>query len=194
MIQQTAGKSESSRTAGMHPGRRFGEVVVGMPADEELTWFFNDSGTEIRQPSSLAAASMRRNPFGMDGVMERADAFHAASKIWDRLQRIEPRESRVLETLYTDRIWPGRLVRRFGPVVGVVEGLVCVRAEHLGARMQGRTAAKTTCAWLEELVGRCSKDVALWRLEALRASEQALGACERARGDGPSVVPQDALR
>src|SRR5271169_995589 len=128
MREQVARKAET-RTAGLHPGRRFGAVVVSQAADEELTWFFNDSGTEATQKSHLAAAFDRHRPNTLAAFVDCVEAMHAARKIWDRLESLEPREAHALETLYTDRIWPGPLVRRFGPIIGVVEGLVRVRAD-----------------------------------------------------------------
>jgi len=192
MNEQVARKAET-RTAGLHAGHRFGEVVVGAAADEELTWFFNDAGTECTHRSRLAAALDRHRPNTAAALVNCAEAIHQARKISDRLESLTPRDAHVLRLLYTDRVWPGPLVKRFGPVVGVVEGLVRVRADYVTARMEQRTTTTSTTAWLEELVGRCCKDLAVWRRDALAACEQAVAAYEKARGDDPSVVPQEEL-
>jgi len=175
----------------MHAGSRFGDVFVGIRADEELSWLFNDAGTEMGMQSTLAAAGTGRGAGSLEVTEGNLEARHAAHKILDRLEIIGLRNERVLETLYADRIWPGTLVRRFGPVVGVVEGLVAVRAAFLHARLAQRTKAKSTTAWLEELVAQCSKDLVVWRCDAFRAVEQAVKAYEHARGKDDSVVPPE---
>jgi hypothetical protein len=190
MNQQSARKV-GRRTGRMHAGSRFGDVLVGIRTDEELSWFFNDAGTEMGLPSILAAADTGRGAGSLEVTEANLEARHAAHKIRDRLEIIGLRNERVLETLYTDRIWPGTLVRRFGPVVGVVEGLVAVRCQYLHARLAQRTKARSTRAWLEELVARCSKDLVAWRIDAFRAVEQAVKAYERALGKDASVVPSE---
>jgi hypothetical protein len=179
------------RTGRMHAGGRFGDVLVGIRTDEELSWFFNDAGTEMGLPSTLTVADTGRGAGSLAVSEANLEARHAAHKIRDRLESIGLRNERVLETLYTDRIWPGTLVRRFGPVVGVVEGLVAVRAGYLHAHMTQRTGAACTTAWLEELVARCSKDLVAWRIDAFRAVEQAVEAYEQGRGKDGSVVPPE---
>ena len=93
-----------------------------------------------------------------------------------------------------DRVWPLSLVRRFGPIVGVVEGLVDVRAEYLRAWHQGRTFTRCATDWLEELVAYRSEELAYWRKYALERCEQAVGAYELVRGEEPSVVPTECFR
>jgi hypothetical protein len=88
---------------------------------------------------------------------------------------------------------PAGELRRFGPVVGVVEGLVGVPAEHLHGHMAHRASATGTSGWLEGLVARCSKDLVPWRKEALRTVERALAAFDRARSQLGSVVPPEEL-
>ncbi len=192
MIRPSARKT-SNRTPRMHAGSRFGDVVVSLQVDHELRWLYNDAPAEMGQPSILAAAFSGRGSGSLEITEARLEARHAARRIWDRLGSIGGRDERVLETLYTDRIWPGTLVRRFGPVVGVVEGLVGVRAEYLHAHLAHRTTATSTTGWLEELVARCSKDLVAWRKEAFRAVEQALAAYERTRTRPESVVPPEDL-
>jgi hypothetical protein len=82
-------------------------------------------------------------------------------------------------------------VRRFGPLVGVVEGLVVVHAEYLHAHMTQRAAAASTTAWLEEPVARCSKDLAAERIDAFGAVVQSVEAYEQGRGKDGSVVPPE---
>ena len=190
MNQQSARKV-GRRTGRMHAGSRFGDVFVGIRTDEELSWFFNDAGTEMGMQSILAAAGTGRGAGSLAVTEANLEAQHAAHKVRDRLESIGLRNERVLETLYTDRIWPGTLGRRFGPVVGVVEGLVAVRCQYLHARLAQRTKARSTRAWLEELVARCSKDLGAWRIDAFRAVEQAVKAYEQARGKDDSVVPPE---
>jgi hypothetical protein len=86
-----------------------------------------------------------------------------------------------------------RELRRLGPVVGVVEGLVGVPAEHLHAHRAHRARATSTSGWLEELVARCSKDLVAWRKEAFCAVEQALAVFEPTRSQPESVVPPEEL-
>jgi hypothetical protein len=136
-------------------------------------------GTKGQQPSSIAVT---------EATLE---AQHAAQKIVDRLEIIGLRNERVLENLYTDRDWPGPLVHRFGPAVGVVEGLVDVRASYLHARMEKRTSAPNTTGWLKELVAQRSRDLVAWRKQAFDAVEQAFEAYERARNGEAIVVPQE---
>ena len=42
-MEQSA-RTSGRRSVGMHVGRRFGDVLVCLEADEELTWFFNQAG------------------------------------------------------------------------------------------------------------------------------------------------------
>jgi len=190
MSQQSARRTDP-RTPRMHAGSRFGDLLVGIRTDDELRWFFNDAEIEMGQPSVLAAAFSGRGSGSLEVSEDHAEARHSAGKIKDRLQNIGVREWRVLEALYTDRIWPGTLVRRLGPVVGVVEGLVGVRAQYLHEHKAQLTTAPSTTAWLEELVVRCSRDLVAWRKDAFLACERALEAYELARGRHTSVVPQE---
>ena len=45
-MEQSA-RTSGRRSVGMHVGRRFGDVLVCLEADEELTWFFNQAGEQI---------------------------------------------------------------------------------------------------------------------------------------------------
>ena len=124
----------------------------------------------------------------------RIEARHATHKIWDRLKTLEDLDEHIIELLYTDRVWPKSLIRRFGNIVGVVEGLVEVRAGYYGERNKGRTAAASTTAWLEELIAERSQQLAVWKLYALDRCEQAVGAYELVRGVEGSVVPPECFR
>jgi hypothetical protein len=189
-MEQSA-RTSGRRPVGMHAGRRFGDVLVSPEADDELTWFFNEAGEQIEPPSIQGILLDGRHP-GHPWLLEaRAEALHAGRKIWGRMQNIGAREGAVLEALYTERVWPRALVRKLGHLTGVVEATPRVRAEHLGQRMLGRTAAATTTEWLEALVAARSEELRGWRDDALDASGRALSAYERARGKGPSVVPQE---
>jgi hypothetical protein len=189
-MEQNARKV-GTRLAEMHAGRRFGDVLVSMEADEELVWLFNDAGQQIDWPSIQGALFAGRHPGHPQAMEARAEALHAARKIWGRLQNIGAREGMVLEALYTERVWPRALVRRLGHLIGVVEAMTPVRAEHVGQRMLGRTTAASTTDWLEELVAARSEELRGWREDADRACGRALAAYQRARGAGPSVVPPE---
>jgi hypothetical protein len=180
-----------TRLPWLHLGRRFGDVLVGMNADEELNWFFNAVGEEVEQPSNLSGAQDGRSPCSLAAAVSRADALHAARKIWGRLQQIGARELSVLDALYTERPWPWALKRRLAHLVGVVEAMPGVRVEYLVARRQERTRATSTTGWLEELVAQESTEVGAWREQAVRACERAVCAYEKARGKGPSVVSRE---
>ena len=190
MMGQRARK-EATRSPWLHAGRRFGDVLVRMDADEELNFLFNRAGEEIEQPSNLSGANDGWNACGLDAAVGRADALHAARKIWGRLQQVGARELSVLEALYTERPWPWTLERGLPHLVGVVEAMPQVRAEYLAARWQGRTRATTTAFWLDELVAWSPWEVEAWREQAERACERALRAYEKARGTGPSVVSRE---
>jgi hypothetical protein len=79
------------------------------------------------------------------------------------------------------------------PVVGVVEGLVGVPAQHLHAHMAHRASGSSTSGWFEELVAQCSKDLVAWRKEAFRAVAHALAAFERTLSQPESVVLSEEL-
>ena len=122
-MEQSA-RTSGRRSVGMHVGRRFGDVLVCLEADEELTWFFNQAGEQIEQPSIQGAVPDGLSPCSLEAVEARADALHAGFKIWGRMQNIGAREARVLEALYTELTWPWVLTRRLGHLVGVVEWLL----------------------------------------------------------------------
>ena len=190
MIKHSAVEKEAQPT-GMHLGRRFGDVTPSREADEELAWFCNEAFSAIEPQCAHEGMLGGREPGNPQVVLARAEAIHAARKIWERLQRMGPRAANVVEALYTERVWPGALARRLGHLVGVVEGNPRVRAEWLIAREQGRTAATSTVAWLEELVAARSTEVGEWREQAVDACARALTEYEGVRGDEESVVPKE---
>lgn len=154
----------------MHLERRFVDVLVSMEADAELTWFFNVAPMAIDVPSTQGILLRRRHPGEPDLVEARAEAMHAARKIWGRMQQIGQRYAYVLRALYTEREWPPALEERFEHLVGVVE-------VNLGG--------------LPDLAEVDAGTVFNWKRNANRACASALGAYERARGKSPSVVPQE---
>ena len=66
-----------------------------------------------------------------------------------------------------------------------------VRAEHLTARARGQTRTPDVTRWLSQLVAERSSLLKAWREQAEEARSRALAAYERARGTGPSLVPED---
>jgi len=189
MEQRTPTDPRPSR--GMHADHCFVDVVPSREADEELAWFFNDAASAIETPSNYAANLSGQRHHALEETEARIEALHGARTIWERLTILDGRRARVLEALYEERLWPEALEGTLGPVVGVVVTTPGVRAEHLGALLRQRTAARDVKGWLEELVAQRSPSIAAWHKEADRACAQALSAYERARGDGPSVVPSE---
>ena len=175
----------------LHLDRRFGDVLVSTEADEELTWFFNVALAQIEQPSNQATAWGGERPGTLAAFERRAEALHAARKIWERLRQMGHGDAHALRALYTERPWPRALLRRFGHLVAVVAWLPAVRDAHLGARRRGTTDLDNVTAWLEERLAAKSDDLAVWREQALRTCERAVAAYERARGSGPSVTPKE---
>ena len=92
------------------------------------------------------------------------------------------------------RALPPSLVRRFGPIVGVVEGLVDVRVEYLRAWHQGRSFTGCASDPLEEQIASRSEELASWRKYAPSRCEQVVGGYELVRGEGSSVVPTEYFR
>ena len=90
MNQQSA-PNAGTRTARMHAGSRFGDVLVGLQVDSELRWYFNDAAAETRQPSSLSAAYTGRGSGSVAVFESNVEAGHAARKISDRLESIGAR-------------------------------------------------------------------------------------------------------
>jgi hypothetical protein len=187
-------RKEDNRSPWLHAGRRFGDVLVGMDADHELNWMFNRAGEQIEQPSNMSGANDGWDACGLDAAVGRADALHAARKIWGRLQQVGARQLSVLEALYTERAWPSALSRGLGYMIGVVEAMPGVRTEYLVARILESTRATSTTAWLEELVVQSPEVVDAWREEGVRACERALSAYQKARGNGPCVVSKEEGR
>ena len=166
-ISAHRGSEAETQLTHMHLGRRFGDVFVGLEADEELTWLFNRAAMEIEPSCAHGALYGEPQPGNPEAVLARVEALHAARKIWGRFETSPGHDGRVLEAL------------------------AAVRAEHLAAREQGRTAAPDAGAWLEELALAGSERLRGWRERADAACGHAVAAYARARGDGPSVVPSE---
>jgi hypothetical protein len=175
----------------VHSKWQFGDVSPSREAREELRWFFNEAESEVGVPSSFAGLLGGASPASLEATERRAEALHAARKIGERLQAVSVTDVRMLEALYTERPWPRALVRALGVLASPVAALVVVRTEHLRALVAARTQAKTLAAWLEELLAADRDALAPWRPEAELACAMAVAAYERARGKGPSVVPEE---
>jgi hypothetical protein len=180
-----------TRSTGLHFGRRLGDVQLTKAADEELAWFFNGAVRAIEAPSVQGVLFDGGDPGDPAAVEARAEALHAARKIWERLCVLGAPETRILEALYTERRWPRALERSLGYLAGVVEALPGVRAAHLRERAQGSTAAANATAWLEEKAAERPEELRAWKQEALRACVRALSAYQKVRGTGRSVVPKE---
>jgi hypothetical protein len=159
-------------------------------ADEELFWFFNEAEAEVDQPSNFCAMLAGMSPDSLEAVERRAEALHSAGKIRTRLQAIPPGDARMLESLYRERAWPEAVEKALGVFTGPVEALPIVRAEYLRALVGARTRAKSVTAWLAELVAAKGEAPGIWLPEAELVCAMAIAAYERARGKGPSVVPE----
>jgi hypothetical protein len=175
----------------MSGGFRFGGVAPSAAAASELWWFFNEAEPAVDVPSSFGALLPGLRPDGLDAIERRAEALHAAGKIRARLENVSVKDARMLESLYRDRAWPLRVERALGILAGPVEALAVVRAEHLRAVARRLTETTAVTAWLDELLAVDRKALAPWKPEAELLCRMAIRAYERARGKGPSVVPDD---
>jgi hypothetical protein len=160
-------------------------------AIQELTWFFNEAEIAIGQPSLHAALVACAPPSSVDEAEARVEALHAARKIARRLATLPVADVRVLDAYCTERPWPAALEGVLHGLVGVVEAMPAVRAEHLTARARGQTRTPDVTRWLRQLVAERSPLLKAWREQAEEARSRALAAYERARGTGPSLVPED---
>jgi hypothetical protein len=142
-------------------------------------------------PSSFCALLAGLPAGGIEATERRAEALHAAGKIRARLESISVTDARMLESLYRERAWPLRVERALGILAGPVEALAVVRVEHLRAVARMLTETRTVTAWLDELLAADRKALAPWRPEAALLCRMAIRAYERARGNGPSVVPEE---
>ncbi len=171
---------------------QFGDVKPSLQAQEELRWFFNEAEREIGEPSAFCALVAGHTASSMDEVERRQEAMHAAGTINRRLQSLGVSHALMLSGLYTEKRWPKLLGRVLGRLAGAVEALPTVRAQYLRALIGAQTKSKCVEAWLEELIQSGGPAaVQDWRREAQLACALASHAYERARGDGPSVVPTE---
>lgn len=163
-------------------------------AEEELFWFFNEAEAAIDQPSTYYPMLRRETALSLEEVEARQEALHAASKIKARLEALSVADALLLAGLYTERPWSERVERALGS--GCLAGALVVsasfRAAYMTAVVRGVTKANSAAAWLEEVVRAGGPAaVSAWRQEVERACAHAVRAYERARGEGPSVVPQE---
>jgi hypothetical protein len=155
----------------------------------ELDWFFNEAESAIDQPSNyLAIAGVF--PTSAGAVEDRAEARHAAEKILGWLEALPPGFAALLESLYTQRVMPGRVTNALGIFAGVVEDSVSVRMEFVRTAAAGSTETHKVRVWFEELIQQ-GKTALLeqFRREARRQCALAHRAYEHVRGPRPSVVP-----
>jgi hypothetical protein len=173
--------------------RRFHDVSPSEAAEAELRWFFNEAESTIDLPSNFQGLIAGASPGSLDDVERRAEAMHSARKIHDRMKRLRTSDALLLSGLYTDRPWSDAVTAALPDgLAGAAHASVCVRAEYLTALARCQTRAKNVVDFIEEVVrkGRPGLVVA-WRAELEVACAIAVAAYERARGDGPSVVPDE---
>lgn len=180
--------SESEVTGSRY---QFGDVSPSAAAESELRWFFNEAESEVDQPSNFEGLVAGASRTSLEEVERRAEALHSAGKIRDRLRAVPLSCARTLEALFRERAWPPRVEEALGVLAGPVAAMPVVLAEHLRALAACRTSARTVAAWMEERVAADPAALAPWRPEAEMWCRIAVTAYERARGRGPSVVPQE---
>jgi hypothetical protein len=186
--------SEVESRSGGEP-RRFRDVSPSEAAEAELTWFFNEAEIAMDERSNYCARISGCGVDTLEEVERRAEARHAAGKINDRLVRLRSTDALLLSGLYTERAWSDAVEAALPQgLAGAASALPRVRLDHVRALVRGQTHAKDVRAFIEEVVrkGR-RKLVAEWRAELELACAIAVTAYERARGDGPSVVPDEGV-
>jgi hypothetical protein len=186
-------KTERIELGSGHPQRRFRDVSPSEAADAELTWFFNEAETAIDQPSNFQGLLAGASPTSLEEVERRAEAMHAARKIYDRLQRLRSTDRLLLSGLYTERACSDAMTEALpGGLAGAAQASVAVRVAYVRALARAETRAKGVVAFVEDVVRKARRNlVAEWRAELELACAVAVRAYERARGDGPSVVPEE---
>jgi hypothetical protein len=177
------------QTSNGHPPRRFREVSPSEAAEAELGWFFNEAETAIDQPSNYQAAIAGVSPTSNEAVERRAEAIHAARRIHDRLRRLRSTDALLLGGLYTEWTWSDAVIHALpGGLAGAARTSISVRATYVHALARAQTRAKNVADFIEEVVREGRLQPAL-RDEVEVACALAVGAYERVRGAGPSVVP-----
>ena len=170
-------------------GLQFGDVVPSEAADAELRWFFNEAEAACEQPSNFSRLAGGISPTSLAAVEARAEALHAAGKIRKWLECVPTADSRMLEGVYRERVWPRVVIKALGPLAGAVAALSTVKVLHLRALRVARTEAGSVAEWLEERAKEGAAVLEAWRQEAERSCAIAVCAYERARGRGECVVP-----
>jgi hypothetical protein len=171
---------------------KFGDVSPSPAAFEELSWFFNEAETAIDQPSTYYATLAGQTTLTLEEVERRHEALHAANKIKARLEAMPLEQMMLLAGLYIEWPWSGRVEMALGCLAGALATSASFRAEYQCALATGRTKEDTVAGWLEEFVASGGEQaIAAWRICIERACAIAVRAYERARGDGPSVVPHE---
>lgn len=185
-------QSQSGANTNARPARRFQDVSPSEAAEAELHWFFNDAESAMEEQSNFPALLGGPEPPSLEAVERRAEARHAAEKIHARLKRLRPTDAWALSGIYTERPWSEAVLAALPDgTAGAASVSVTVRAEHLRALARGQTCARSVADWIEEVVRRGRPDlVAEWRQELEVVCATAVGAYERVRGEGPSLVPE----
>ncbi|HEY5240240.1 MAG TPA: hypothetical protein VIJ22_02195 [Polyangiaceae bacterium] len=185
-------QNHGGANANARQARRFRDVSPSEAAEAELHWFFNEAESAIEEPSNFTALLSDLGPSSLEAVERRAEARHAAEKIHAWLRRLRPTDAWVLSGIYTERLWSEAVVAALPDgTAGAASVSVTVRAEHLRALARCQTSARTVTEWIEEVVRRGRPDlVAEWRQELESVCAMAVGAYERVRGNGPSLVPE----
>jgi hypothetical protein len=121
------------------------------------------------------------------------EARHAAGKINKWLNRLLTTQALLLAGLYSERPWSEEVTKALPHgLAGAAESSPRVRMEYLRAIARCQTRARNVAAWIEDVVHKGRRDlVDEWRAELEFACAIAVHAYDGARGNGPSVVPQD---
>ena len=178
------------------------ELHVSPEAEQELVWFFTEAELAIAVQSNfttvadLALAGGKRSAPGEDHTADdRVEALHAAETIRRRLQSLPDADVDTIVALYTPDVWPPDFEHYFGELAGLVARSRPAMRELADARRRGGTTTSSVAQWLADRIAR-GDDAGLdaLRVDAERVRGVALRAYDRARGRGPSIVPEQATR
>ncbi len=178
------------------------ELQVSREAEEELVWFFTEAELAIAVRSNfttvadMALAGGKRSAPGADHTSDdRVEAVHAAETIRRRLTSLADGDLDTIVALFTPDIWPEAFERYFGELAGLVARSRAAMRELADARQRGDATTSSVAQWLADRIAR-GDDAGLdaLRVEAERARGVAMRAYDRARGRGPSIVPEQATR
>jgi hypothetical protein len=175
---------------------------VSPEAEEELVWFFTEAEVAVATPSNfalvadMALSGRKRSAPGADSTADdRVEALHAAETIRRRLQSLPDADVDTIVALYTPDIWPPAFERYFGELAGLVARSRVAMRELADARLRGAASTRSVAQWLADRIARGDEaGLDALRVEAERARGVAMRAYDRARGRGPSVVPEEATR